>query len=74
MDSDSEDDRNLTFNNLIRTMAEFGSKFPPKLDARFSTGNGPPQDHFEVPNPGAASVGMITESPCRSSTRKLTTA
>ncbi|GIX93685.1 hypothetical protein CDAR_521611 [Caerostris darwini] len=63
MDSDSEDDRNLTINNLIRTMTEFGSKFPPKLDTGFSTGNGPPQDQFEVPSPGAAAEAMITESP-----------
>ncbi|GIY38616.1 hypothetical protein CDAR_285271 [Caerostris darwini] len=63
MDSDSEEDRNLTINNLIRTMAEFGSKFPPNLDARISTGNGPPQGHFEVPSPAAAAEAMITESP-----------
>ncbi|GIX72563.1 hypothetical protein CDAR_5881 [Caerostris darwini] len=63
MDSDSEEDRNLTINNLLRTMAEFGSKFPSNLDPRFSTGNGPPQDHFEVPSPGGAAEVMITESP-----------
>ncbi|GIY66499.1 hypothetical protein CDAR_386781 [Caerostris darwini] len=63
MDSDSEEDRNLIINNILRTMAEFGSKFPPNLDARFSTGNGSPQDHFEVPSPGSAAEDMITESP-----------
>ncbi|GIY21751.1 hypothetical protein CDAR_291361 [Caerostris darwini] len=62
MNSESEEDRNLTINNLLRTMAEFGSKFSPNLDARFSTGNGPPQDHFEVPSPLAAAEAMITES------------
>ncbi|GIY28600.1 hypothetical protein CDAR_292731 [Caerostris darwini] len=63
MNSDSEEDRNLTIKNLLQTMAEFGSKFPPNLNARFSTGNGPPQDHFEVPSPGASAEAMITESP-----------
>ncbi|GIX83447.1 hypothetical protein CDAR_372711 [Caerostris darwini] len=57
---------NLAMDNLLRTMAEFRSNFennfPFKQDVRSSTGNGPPEDHLEVPSPGAAAEAMITES------------
>ncbi|GIY57372.1 selenoprotein N [Caerostris darwini] len=61
MDSENEEDRNLT--KLIQEMAECKTKFQPNLNARFSTGNGPPQDHLQVPSSGAAAEAMITEFP-----------
>ncbi|GIY19709.1 hypothetical protein CDAR_16631 [Caerostris darwini] len=61
MDSENEEDRKLI--KLIQEMAEFKTKFPINLNARFSTANGPHQDHLQVPSSGAAAEALITESP-----------
>ncbi|GIY86080.1 hypothetical protein CDAR_465041 [Caerostris darwini] len=56
---DPADDK---FTKLIQEMDDFKNKFSPIPDARLSTGNGPYQDHLQVPSSGAAEA-MITDSP-----------
>ncbi|GIX98364.1 hypothetical protein CDAR_303591 [Caerostris darwini] len=56
---DPADDK---FTKLIQEMDDFKNKFSPNPDARLSTGNGPHQDHLQVPSPGAAEA-IITDSP-----------
>ncbi|GIY17007.1 hypothetical protein CDAR_382191, partial [Caerostris darwini] len=50
------------FTKLIQEMDDFKNKFSPIPDARLSTGNGPHQDHLQVPSSGAAEA-MFTDSP-----------
>ncbi|GIY58235.1 hypothetical protein CDAR_83721 [Caerostris darwini] len=56
------DPANDKFTKLIQEMDDFKNKFSPNPDARLSTGNGPHQDHLQVPSSGAAEA-MITDSP-----------
>ncbi|GIY17011.1 hypothetical protein CDAR_382212, partial [Caerostris darwini] len=56
---DPADDK---FTKLIQEMDDFKNKFSPIPDARLSTGNGPHQDHLQVPSSGAAEA-MFTDSP-----------
>ncbi|GIX86938.1 hypothetical protein CDAR_70101 [Caerostris darwini] len=56
---DPADDK---FTKLIQEMDDFKNKFSPITDARLSTGNGPHQDHLQVPSSGATEA-MITDSP-----------
>ncbi|GIY53077.1 hypothetical protein CDAR_308971 [Caerostris darwini] len=53
---DPADDK---FTKLIQEMDDFKNKFSPIPDARLSTGNGPHQDHLQVPSSGAAEAMIL---------------
>ncbi|GIY36227.1 hypothetical protein CDAR_522081 [Caerostris darwini] len=47
---------------LLQDLATFKKNFP-SMQHVFSTGNGPLQDHLEVPSSSAAAEAMLTEQP-----------
>ncbi|GIY21490.1 hypothetical protein CDAR_413201 [Caerostris darwini] len=47
---------------LLQNLATFKKNFP-SMQHVFSTGNGPLQDHLEVPSSSAAAEAMLTEPP-----------
>ncbi|GIY12577.1 hypothetical protein CDAR_213691 [Caerostris darwini] len=47
---------------LLQDLATFKKNFP-SMQHVFSTGNGPLQDHLQVPSSSAAAEAMLTEPP-----------
>ncbi|GIY53514.1 hypothetical protein CDAR_495011 [Caerostris darwini] len=56
---------------LLQDLATFKKNFP-SMQHVFSTGNGPLQDHLEVPSSSAAAEAMLTEPPMLSDAHHCT--